>query len=359
MQNSQNDEANLVASPTHRSLMMTGLFILALFYTLYLARDLFLPIVLAVLLHFLLRPAVRALKKVRIPEEVGAALILAVLIAGFGFGFYQLSWPASEWLSQAPPVLRKIENEVKQWRGPVQDVKKAADQVERITGMEAASKTPEVQLREPNLSETLFAGTRAAVATLVVMVLLLYFLLASGDLFLEKAVKALPTLTDKKRAVGIANNMEEHISRYLLSITAINVGLGVAEALGMFLLGMPNPILWGVMAAFFNFVPYLGALAGSVTIGIVGYLHAGDLEWGILAGAVYFGITAIEGGFVTPMLLARRLTLNPVVLLVGVIFWGWLWGIPGTLLAVPLISSFKILCDHIEPLAPIGEFLGR
>jgi len=176
---------------------------------------------------------------------------------------------------------------------------------------------------------------------------------------LDKAVRALPTLTDKKRAVGIANNMEEHISRYLLAVTAINVGLGVAETVAMYLLGMPNPVLWGVMAAVFNFVPYLGALVGGVMIGMAGYVHAGEIEWGLLVGAVYFGITSIEGGFVTPMLLAHRLTLNPVILLVGVIFWGWLWGIPGTLLAVPLMSSFKILCDHIEPLAPIGEFLGQ
>ncbi len=357
--NSQHDDTNSMNSGAPRSLMITGLFILALFYTLYLARDLFLPIILAVLLHFLLRPAVRVLRKARVPEQLGAALILAVLISAFGFGFYQLSGPASEWLAQAPPILERIDNEVRQWRGPVQEVRKAADQVERITGMEAASKAPEVRLREPGLSDTLFAGTRAVVATLVVMILLLYFLLASGDLFLEKAVRILPTLTDKKRAVGIANNMEEHISRYLLSVTAINAGLGVAEAIGMFLLGMPNPVLWGVMAAVFNFVPYLGAMTGGVTVGMVGYVHSGNLHWGLIVGAVYFGITAIEGGFVTPMLLAHRLTLNPVVLLVGVVFWGWLWGIPGTLLAVPLLSSIKIFCDHIAPLAPIGEFLGR
>ncbi|RPJ57300.1 MAG: AI-2E family transporter [Acidobacteria bacterium] len=356
--NNRNDEANS-GNGAPRSLVITGLFILALFYTLYLARDLFLPIVLAVLLHFLLRPAVRVLKKARVPEQIGAGLILVVLVSAFGLGFYKLSGPASQWLAQAPPILRKMENEIRQWRGPVQQVKKAADQVDRITGMEEGSKVREVQIREPGLSETLFAGTRAFVATIVVMILLLYFLLASGDLFLEKTLRVLPTLTDKKRAVGIAYNMEEHISRYLLSVTAINIGLGVAEVFAMFFLGMPNPVLWGAMAAVFNFVPYLGAMAGSVIVGTVGYVQTGQLEWGLLVAVVYFGITAIEGGIVTPMLLAHRLTLNPVVLLVGVIFWGWLWGIPGTLLAVPLMSSMKIFCDHIEPLAPIGEFLGQ
>ncbi len=356
---SLNEEVNPVDSRSPRSVMITGLFILALFYTLYLARDFFLPIILAILLHFLLRPAVRLLKKARLPEELGAALVLIVLISAFGFGFYELSGPASTWIAQAPPTLQGIENEIRNMQGPVQQVKKAADQVERITGMEADSKATQVQLREPPLSDALFEGTRAVATTLIVMILLLYFLLASGDLFLEKAVRVLPTLTDKKRAVGIANNMEEHISRYLLSVTAINAGLGVAEASAMFLLGMPNAVLWGVMAAVFNFVPYLGALTGSVTVGMVGYVHSGKLEWGLIVAGVYLGITAIEGGVVTPLLLARSLTLNPVVLLLGVIFWGWLWGIPGTLLAVPLMSSIKIFCDHIEPLAPIGEFLGR
>lgn len=356
---SENDTSDAVSTPTHRSVMMTGLFILALFYTLYLARDFFLPIILAILLHFLLRPAVRLLKKGRVPEQLGAALVLIVLLSGFGFGFYELSGPASTWIAQVPPTLKKVEAEIRQLRGPVQQVKKAADQVERITGIDKDSSAPEVQLRQPDLIDTLFQGTRAFVTTFVVMILLLYFLLASGDLFLEKAVRVLPTLTDKKRAVGIANNMEEHISRYLLSVAAINSGLGIAEGFAMFFLGMPNAVLWGAMAALFNFVPYLGALTGSVIVGMVGYLHSGRIEWGFIVAGVYWGITAIEGGFVTPMILAHSLTLNPVVLLLGVIFWGWLWGIPGTLLAVPLMSSIKIFCDHIEPLAPIGEFLGR
>jgi predicted PurR-regulated permease PerM len=356
---SENETSNLTSETQARRPMITALFILALFYTLYLARDFFLPIILAILLHFLLRPAVRALKKGRVPEEIGAAIVIILLLSGFGFGFYELSGPASAWIGQVPPTLKKIEGEIRQWRGPVQEVKKAADQVERITGIEKDSNAPEVQLRQRDLIDTLFEGTRAFITTLVVMILLLYFLLASGDLFLEKAVRVLPTLTDKKRAVGIANNMEEHISRYLLSVAAINSGLGVAEAIAMFLLGMPNAVLWGVMAAVFNFVPYLGALTGSIVVGMVGYLHSGRLGWGLIVAGVYWGITAIEGGFITPMLLARSLTLNPVVLLLGVIFWGWLWGIPGTLLAVPLMSSIKIFCDHIEPLAPIGEFLGR
>ena len=357
--NSIDDASNhRLGSPAVRPFVATGLFILALLYTLYLARDFFLPIILAVLLNFLLRPAVRLMKRFRISEPIGAGVILTLLIGFFTLGFYQLSGPASQWLAQAPSALRKIEREMRQVRGPVQQVRQAADQVDRITGTED-SKTPVVQIQEPTLSDTVFAGTRYFVATIAVVILLLYFLLASGDLFLEKTVKALPTLADKKRAVGIAKNMEDLISRYLLSLTAINAGLGVAQGLAMYAIGIPNPALWGCMAFVLNYVPYLGAIVGTSVVTGVGYLHFGELGRAALTGLVYFSVTSIEGGFVTPMLLAKRLTLNPVVLLVGVIFWGWLWGIAGALLAVPIMSSIKIFCDHIEPLAPLGEFLGR
>ncbi|RPI28990.1 MAG: AI-2E family transporter [Acidobacteria bacterium] len=358
MDSTNDKETGVTTALVPRSFVTTGLFVLALFYTLYLARDFFLPIVLAILLHFLLRPAVRALKRARIGEPIGAGVVLALLIAVFTLAFYELSGPASQWLAAVPPALARIEKGIAQLRGPVQQVRRAADQVEKMTAV-AARKTPEVQIREPGLTETVFAGTRSLIATLSVMVLLLYFLLASGDLFLEKTVKVLPTLTDKKRAVGIANNMEDHISRYLLSMTAINVGLGVAQATAMFIVGIPNPVLWGFMASVLNFIPYLGAMVGSLTVATVGYLHFGEVGGAALAGLTYFGITCVEGGFITPMLLARRLTLNPVILLVGIIFWGWLWGIAGALLAVPLMSSIKIFCDHIEPLAPVGEFMGR
>jgi predicted PurR-regulated permease PerM len=341
-----------------RSAMISGLFVLALFYTLYLARDFVLPIIVALLLSFLLSPAVRGLKRIRIREEVGAAFILIVLLAVLATVFYQFSGPASRWIAQAPATLQRIEKDVGQLRQPMKEVTEAADQVERIAGM-GSTETQQVEIRKPSLSETLFTGTRSAATGFVVSMLLLYFLLASGDLFLLKLVRVLPTLEDKKTAVEIATRLERQISVYLVSVTGINAGLGVVQGIAMYFVGLPNPALWGLMAAVLNFVPYLGALVGVSVISLVGYVHFGELSGALLAGAVYMAITALEGGLFTPILLARRLTLNPVMLLIGVIFWGWLWGIPGALLAVPLMSTVKILCDHIAPLQPIGEFLGR
>lgn len=352
-------EQTVLSSPIDiRSVMLTGLFVLALFYTFYLASEFVLPLVLALLLNFLLRPAVRALRKARVPEAVGAGIILIGFLAIVAFGFYQLSGPASRWIAEAPKALRLIETEVKSWRGPVQQVSKAAQQVERITTVGPEKQSRTVELKEPSLVDSLVRGTRSVVAGVVVVVLLLYFLLASGDLFLKKLVRVLPRLEDKKKAVQAAYEMEEQISVYLTTVTAINIGLGVAEAVAMYLIGMPNPMLWGLMATMFNFVPYLGALVGGAVVGTVTFITFGEVQWAALAAGVYLGITMIEGGLLTPMLLARRLTLNPVVVLVGVIFWGWLWGIAGTFIAVPLMVTVKILCDHIKPLAPIGEFMG-
>jgi len=342
-----------------RSVMLTGLFMLALFYTLYLASEFILPVILALLLDFLLRPAVRVLRKARIPEAVGAAVILLAFLSLLAFGFYQLSGPAGRWIAEAPKALRRIETEVKSWRGPVQQMSKAAEQVDRITTVTPEKRVETVELKQPSLIDSLVSGTRSAIAGVVVVMLLLYFLLASGDLFLTKLVRVLPTLTDKKTAVQAAYEMEDQVSVYLTTVTAINIGLGIAEASAMYLIGMPNPVLWGLMATVFNFVPYLGALVGATVIGTVGFVTFGEPQWAALAAGLYLLITSIEGGFVTPMLLARRLTLNPVVVLIGVIFWGWLWGIAGTLIAVPLMVTFKILCDHIKPLAPIGEFMGQ
>jgi predicted PurR-regulated permease PerM len=341
-----------------RSLALTGLFLLALFYTVYFTRTLLLPIVLAILLSFLLAPLVRGLARVRIPLKVGAALVMVSLLFLIALGFYRLSGPAAQWMEQAPESLRQLEADLRLLQRPVEKVTEAAEEVERITsGGEAPAQR--VETSQPSLTQSLFAGTRDAVAALAVVFVLLYFLLASGDLFLRKLIRVLPRFEDKRKAAQVAQKLEKQISLYLLTVTMINSGLGVAVGFTMYLIGMPSPILWGVMAAAFNFVPYLGALVGISVVTLVAYVTFQDIGWALMTGAAYLSLTALEGNFITPMLLAKRLTLNPVVVFLSLLFWLWLWGIPGGLLAVPILATFKIICDEIEPLAPIGEFLGR
>jgi len=315
--------------------------------------------VLAVLLSFLLSPLVRALRRIRIPDAVSAALVLVMVLGSVGYGFYRLATPAATWIATAPESLRRVDTKLRAIRKPVEQVSKAAAQVENLATVDGGAGPQPLEVKTSSLSDTILTQTQGILAGAAVMFILLYFLLASGDLFLRKLVRALPTLADKKVAVEIARQIEAHISTYLLTITAINVGLGTMVGVAMWLIGMPNPVLWGVMVAIFNFVPYVGPLTSQIVLALVGIMTFDSLGKALIPPAIYFAIDAIESNVVTPMVLGNRLALNPVVIFIAVIFWGWLWGIVGALLAVPMLAALKIFCDAIEPLAPIGEFLGN
>jgi predicted PurR-regulated permease PerM len=341
-----------------RSIAITGLFVLAVLYTLYFARAFLLPIILAVLLDFLLSPIIRTLKRLRIPEPLGAALVLLTLLGAVGAGAYSLAEPARAWVAKAPESVAKVQSRLRDLRRPVEQVTRTAEQVEAATEVSKGG-AQEVVLRGPRLSERLFGTTQSLLTGALETVILLYFLLAAGDLFLQKLIKVLPQLKDKKKAVAIARETEASISTYLLTLAVVNVGLGLAVTLVMLLLKVPNALLWGSLAALAEFIPYVGAtvmlglltMAGLVTFPTVG--HA------LLVPAGYLAVNVMQANFFSPMVLGHRLTLNPVAILVGLVFWWWIWGVGGAFIAVPLLATFKIFCDHIESLAPIGEFLGK
>jgi predicted PurR-regulated permease PerM len=343
-----------------RSAALTGLFVLAVSYTLYFARPFLLPLTLAVLLNLLLSPVVQALGRLRLPEWLAAGVVVLVLIALLVGSVYLLLDPALEWLDRAPATVARVERQLERLGGPVEQVNRATQEVEKLTqrgGVAAGRRT--VQVQQESLSGALLDRAQEFAAGVVVVFALLYFFLASGDLFLRKLIRVLPTLDDKKRAVDIARTLQKDISVYLATITLINVALGLAVGTAMHLLGMPNPALWGVLATTLNFVPYLGAVVGIAVMALVATLTFDGVGDMLLPPLAYFLLTATEGYFVTPAVLGRRLTLNPVMILLGLVFWGWIWGIPGAVLAVPMLASIKIFCDHIGPLAPVGELLGR
>lgn len=340
-----------------RSLALSGLFILAAFYTLYLARAFFLPIVLALLLNFLFSPVVRMLKRLRIPEGLGAGLVVFGLLGALVLGVYQLSGPAYEWAQKAPQTMRRLESKLREFKKPVQTMSKATEQVEKMTQV-GGKQPPTVEVRTESLGERVFSRATDLVVNGLIMFILLFFLLASGDLFLRKLIRVLPSLADKKKAVDIARQIETDISTYLVTITIINVGLGAAVWGITTLLGVPNPLLWGVLAMVTNYIPYLGAIIMIVILAMVGFLTFKDTTQALMVPLSFVGLNILESYLVTPMVLGRRLTLNPVVIFLALTFWGWLWGITGALLAVPIMVVFKIFCDHSEPLRPLGEFLG-
>jgi predicted PurR-regulated permease PerM len=332
------------------------------------AAALLIPIVLAVLFNLLLAPIVRVLRSyLRAPEWLGSALVLCGLGAGLLAAFYGLSTPAARWIDQLPLAVWEIEDKLGTLQEPIEEVRQAARQVEKAA--QGATAPPpqtggepqpvQVVVQSPSLAQAVLSGTAAVTAGLVAAVVLLFFLLASGDTLLRQAVTIAPRLRDKKRVVEIVREMEDDVSHYLLTISLINAGLGVAVGIAMFLLGMPNPILWGAMAAVLNFIPYLGALIGIGTIGLVALLIFDEPARILLPPLVYFALTTFEAYFVTPSLLARRLMLNPVAVFLALILFTWMWGAAGALLAVPMLASFKICSDHIEALQPVGVMLGR
>lgn len=325
---------------------------------LHLARGFLLPVVLAALGRLVLAPLVRGLKNRGLPEPAGAALVLLAILGVGGYGAYRLADPAIAWFDTAPESIRRVETKLRMLRKPVDQVSKVADRVESLaTGVPTNATAPAATKPATSLRDRLFTQTGSFVAIGGMTLVLLYFLLSVGDLFLRKVVTILPTLDDKKTAVEISRAIESNISRYLLSITLINAGLGITVGIAMAVIGLPNPVLWGVMVGVFNFVPYVGPLTSQVVLLLVGVMTFDNLGHALVPPAVYFAIDVIESNFVTPAVIGRRLELNPVMVFLAVVFWTWLWGIPGALLAVPLLATLKILCDAFTPLAPIGELL--
>ena len=212
--------------------------------------------------------------------------------------------------------------------------------------------------RTTTLREMLFNETSRFAIGAGTTLVLLYFMLAMGDKFLRRLVAALPDFRTKKQVVEIAHQLQSDMSHYLLTVSAINVAFGAVVAVAMFAAGMPNALLWGVMAGILNYVPFLGHTVSAIVIAVVALLSFPELGIALIPPGLFIVIAALEGNVITPMILARRLTLNPVAVVAALLIWGWMWGIVGLLLAVPLLVVAKIACDKIEPLHPVGEFLG-
>jgi predicted PurR-regulated permease PerM len=344
------------ADVRHVALLL--LVLLAILYTLHIAQSFILPIVLAILLNLLLSPVVVLLRKyMRIPEPLGAGLVIVAFLGTLGFGVYRLTPAATAWIARAPESVATLQRRIQPLRKPVEKVSQAAEQVERATDLD--KKTPQVEIKGPSITKQVFGGTTALLSTLMVIIFLTYFLLASGDLFLQKLVTVLPQLKDKKTAVHIVRETQAQVSLYLVTTTMINAGVGVATGIALGLVGMPNPVLWGVVAAVLNFVPYIGGLVNTIILTLASFLAFEDAGQALLPPVVFTAINILEGNLVTPMILGRRMRLNTVAVFIGLIFWWYLWGIPGAILAVPMMATIKIACDHIASLAPVGEFLAE
>ena len=353
----EDDEVVQIAMSKPVQFSIIGSFMILLLCAFYYAQNLLLPIVVAFLSALVLSPIVRTLKRSGIHESI-SAFLLVVLFAGiFGLTVYSLSGPISEWIEEAPRIGQELRTKLKTLRRPMEQIDAAQKQLEDATQGTTDPRIQEVAVREPGLLSKIAQGVPNIFAGAAVTFVLLLFLLASGDMFYEKLVRVLPTLTDRKRGLRIAYDIEREVSRYLLTITIINFALGAVIGAGLFVLGMPNPILWGLIAALLNFVPYIGAITGMAVVSIVAMVSFPTVGHALLAPAFYMFCSAIEGQFITPALVGRRLQINAIAVFLAIVFWGWIWGVIGVFVAVPMLIVVKVFCRHIESLSGLDEFL--
>lgn len=351
------DETEMPLPSNPQTFFLAGLFILGALAAVYVASSIILPVVLAFALKLLLQPAMRLLERVHVPRAIGALLPI-LLVVGVLVGLVAaLSGPAATWAARLPEGIPRLEAHLVVLRGPIQALQKVIQQAEQVADA-PGQKDHFIALRpDLGLTGALFAGTRALLDGLFTTILVLYFLLVSGDTFLRRMVEILPRFSDKRQAVDIARQIEEDISAYLVTITAMNAGVGVATTAAMHLCGLGDPLLWGATAFLLNYIPILGPLFGAAIFLLAGMLSFDSLWWAVLPSILYFGIHVIEGETLTPMLLARRFTLNPVLVILSLVFWFWMWGVPGAILAVPMLAILKIVCDRVRPLRALGHFL--
>lgn len=341
----------------------TVLAVLAVLYTLYVARTVILPVVVAILASFLLRGPVRRLRRHGIREPVGAAVVVFGLVVTIAGLLFLLSGPAMNWINRAPQALAEVERKVRTVTRSMTKVAATAERVEEMAAGKApgSSKTPVVvATTRPGFLSRAFGSVASLIVAGLSVTFLTFFLLASGDLFMRKLMKVLPYNAHHRGVPKqISDEVEVAVAGYLRTSILINIGLGVATWLVLMLLEMPNAALWGAMAAMLNFIPYLGALLTVAVLSVAAITVFDTISHALLVPAAFLFLNMIESNLVTPTLLGRQFPLNTVALFVGVMLWGFVWGVPGAILAVPIMVTLKILTDRVPALRPFGEFLGQ
>jgi len=340
----------------------------AVIFLLYFGREFFVPIAIALLLSALFRPVVRWLEQRRVPTSMGATVVVILFILGVGAAGFGVSVPLQSWASKVPASIKAAQSKLEGLRKPVQQLTQTAEQLRNAgqdpgkqgkdsgaTSKQApAASSPEA----PGVIARALGTTTTVLAAAVTILLLMWLLLASGDLFYEKLRKLLPAPSDKRAAATVIRDTEAVISGYLVATALINLGQALAVGLAVWLLGMPDPLLWGILTFGFEFIPYLG---GAVMVGlltIVAFTTFDSVGHTLAVPGAYLAITTLQNNVVSPLVYGHRLKLNPVAVFIGVLFWWSLWGVPGAFIAVPIIAAAKILGDHVQRLRAVGEFLG-
>jgi len=327
------------------------------------------PLAFGLLLFYALDPAVDAMQKLRVPRWIGAALALGITVAAVGAGAYALQDEAMKVINELPTGARRVvallERQPKALPGPLEKVEQAAEELAKTETSKPPPGVMRVQVEEPRITATtlLWSGSVNAVTAvnqLIIILFLTYFILLSDKMFRRKFVEAAgPTLAKKKITVEIIDSISSQIGRFILVQIFTSIVVGVTTWAALAALGLESPALWGLLAGIFNSIPYYGPLIVSGGLALVAFLQFGTISMMLVVAGVSLLITSIEGWFLTPMLVGRVASMNRVAVFVGLLFWSWAWGVWGMLLAVPMMMSIKVVCDHVDDLKPVGRFLGE
>ncbi|MFZ1569831.1 MAG: AI-2E family transporter [Thiolinea sp.] len=337
-----------------------GLFIMAVLAALYFAKSVFVPIFMAIVFSFVLMIPVNLLEKIRIPPAFGALIVLLVTIGMFSVLAYYMYEPTKVWVERFPDEIHKIETKVVELRSSFNEVQKTTEQIdEKITDLTGsateAAGTQEVVIKSGSRLYTLMDSTQSFIVGFMSFLLLLYFLMAFGESMIKNLMMTWKDRAHRIAFLRITQESQYQISYYLLLITIINVGLGVVTALGMWAIGMPTPLLWGFSATILNYIPYIGPLINMVLVTFVGLVTFDNISTAMLPALIILVLNIIEGQMVQPLFVGKMFTINPVFVFISVAFWGWLWGVAGMFMAVPLLMILNIFVIKMRELAAATE----
>lgn len=336
-----------------------GIFLFLLIQALAWSADFLTPLTAAILGYLTVGPFQRRLARLGVPSAVTAFIV--ILCASFGLAYLLLTFaePTAALIDDLPQLIQSFSNEISGRGGAVEKLNEAADAAQEVLSSDDKPGAVQVQVVAPgNFIAQIVGQAPVFVGQLVFALVLLFFLISSGDLFIVKIVESFGRFEDKKSAVAVVKLVERKLGHYLGSIVLINAGLGIAIAIAMMLWGLPNPQMFGFIAFLLNFIPFLGAIIGAAFAALVAFSVFQDLWAAIGVFFTYMALTGIEGQFITPGLLSNRLKLNTTVVFLTVAFFAWIWSVIGMIVAVPILIVVKIILDEIESTKRIGAFLG-
>lgn len=329
------------------SVCIIGLFTIAAVATIYILKPVLLPIVLAMLIAAALHPVVEKFHRMGIPRTIIAGIVLTVFVVSVVFSIWNFADPVSRWVGSVPRQLERVDAAWQELRRPMDEM---AQQVDELTESKKEPYEPTVSIEQEKLSNTLFTSGLRGVGYFFLTIVTLYFMIGYGHHITARLRQEMEH--------DLVGEIVDSVSTYLFTITMINAGLGVAIGAAMWIIGMPDPVIWGLLAFILNFLPYIGAVVGVGLTGFVAMITFDTLTWRLIPPGAYLLLTVFEANFVTPTVLGRRLPINPLVLFTWVIFWGWLWGVTGALLAVPLLVALRLSATHFRRLEFIGDLIG-